>query len=388
MRCIPQKRNTSAITMVDVPRIPGTQSPADQPGKDKAKVDAEKFKKMMEVEKTDPELQKKRKRKEEAEEEKKAKAGAAPKEGPPPANVRKEQEPLRIPRGNAGADQTRSKIPSAPIPKERMPPGFEKLHQPPKIERVGHSEKGEKQRQKRPEEAPPEAEEGIAPTPAQKAAAAAEALEIDKADAEKAEQTASFIQMDEIIEETLTPHETPFEQAPPPLPPPAPGPKKEQAALSTVAPTPPPAPSAPMPLFLPAASEVPSPSAFLRPEILEMFEKMVGVLSVMHAQGLSETTIHLDSPAFQNSIFAGAKITIREYSTAPKAFNIEFQGNPQNTALFQGSVSDLMAAFQNGNYNFKINRIDTSLQASERPMFHRKEAPGEKEMGGGEGELR
>jgi hypothetical protein len=41
-------------------------------------------------------------------------------------------------------------------------------------------------------------------------------------------------------------------------------------------------------------------------------------------------------------------------------------------AAFQGNTNDLMAAFQHGNYNFRVNRLDTSL-LDERPLFKRKD---------------
>jgi hypothetical protein len=67
------------------------------------------------------------------------------------------------------------------------------------------------------------------------------------------------------------------------------------------------------------------------------------------------------------------------------AYNIQFVGSPQGVALFQGNVSDLMAAFQGGNYNFKVNRIETHLQ-SDRPLFKRKEGLGGEDKGQGQGQ--
>ncbi len=358
--------------MVDVPRVPGSTSSSEQSGKDKAKIDAEKFKKLMEVDKTDPEQQKKRKRKEESEEEAKSKALASPAKERPPVEIRKGDSSLKI--NKAGA----------PVPKDRSPPPFQKLREPPKIEKVGEAEKRQKQSQKRPEEAPPVVNaDGMAPPSPGKADATLQQTIEGITEKEQEASAALLAPMDDVIEEVLTPHETPFASMPEPPPATA---KKEQASQTPI--FSPPLPAAPIPLFLPSASEVPAPSSLLSAAMLEMFEKMVGILSVMTAGGISETTIHLDSAAFANSIFAGASIVIREFSTAPKAFNVEFQGNAQNTALFQANVTDLLAAFQNGNYNFKINRIDTSLGANDRPLFHRKEAPCEKEMGGVEGETR
>ena len=133
----------------------------------------------------------------------------------------------------------------------------------------------------------------------------------------------------------------------------------------------------------PGPEEVKAPPSFAalsmtHPIILELFEKMVGVLTVMTTARMQETTISLTSPQFASSAFYGAQIIIRESPTAPLNFNIEFQGNAQATALFQANASTLMAAFAGGNYAFKINRLETSLLEEARPFFKRKSAAGDK----------
>jgi hypothetical protein len=119
----------------------------------------------------------------------------------------------------------------------------------------------------------------------------------------------------------------------------------------------------------PPASATPAPYIYLHPTVLEYFERSVSTITVMMSTGVTETTVSLHEQS--NSIFAGAKITIREFSTAPKAFNIEFTANPEAVAIFQSNVDDLMAAFQSGGYNFKVNRIETRIG---RPLVRRKEA--------------
>ena len=96
--------------------------------------------------------------------------------------------------------------------------------------------------------------------------------------------------------------------------------------------------------------------------------------------GINETTIHLNSAEYANSRFAGSQIVIREFSTAPLAYNIELIGTPQNAALFEQNVGSLMNAFQAGHHNFTVNRIDTRLasQRPDKPVFHRKETSSEK----------
>lgn len=124
----------------------------------------------------------------------------------------------------------------------------------------------------------------------------------------------------------------------------------------------------------------PAPYAYLHPEVLEIFERMAGVMTVMTASGITETTVTLNVP--QSSRFFGAEITVREFSTAPKAFNIELAGSDAAVALFSQNANDLMAAFKAGGYNFRVNRLDTTLLSAERPLFKRKESIS---GGGGEG---
>ncbi len=134
-----------------------------------------------------------------------------------------------------------------------------------------------------------------------------------------------------------------------------------------------------------AAPETLPPYATLHPQIQELFDRMVGVMTVMNLSGMTETVITLNAPQFASSVFFGSQIIIQEFSTAPQAFNIQLNGTPQAVALFQGNADDLMAAFQAGNYNFRINRLETGHLA-ERPLFKRKEKAGGKDQdqtGGG-----
>lgn len=119
------------------------------------------------------------------------------------------------------------------------------------------------------------------------------------------------------------------------------------------------------------ASALP-PYANFPPEVQGLFERMVGVMSVMHLSGMTETVITLNAPQFASSVFFGSQIIIQEFSTAPKAFNIQLNAAPQAIALLQANTSNLMAAFQGGNYAFRVNRFETGYLA-ERPLFRRRE---------------
>jgi hypothetical protein len=155
--------------------------------------------------------------------------------------------------------------------------------------------------------------------------------------------------------------------------------KKDPSADTSTAGVPPPPPE-----HIPLAGELaptapPTPYSTMNPQMLDIFERMAGVMTVLTTTGVSETTVTLNSPQFASSVFYGTQIIIKEYSTAPKAFNIQIHGTPQAVAAFQGNTNDLMAAFQHGNYNFRVNRLETGY-LEDRPLFHRKEsASGDKQ---------
>ncbi len=109
-----------------------------------------------------------------------------------------------------------------------------------------------------------------------------------------------------------------------------------------------------LPFNLPAVTSFSSHAV----QIAELFKEMVGCMVHCKDSGIEQTSIVLDAPEFSKSLFYGAKITITEYSTAPKIYNIEFSASPEALKVFQMSASELMAAFQNGNFGFEVNRID------------------------------
>ena len=101
---------------------------------------------------------------------------------------------------------------------------------------------------------------------------------------------------------------------------------------------------------------------------------MIGTIMIMaKPSGVSRTEFLLNNPAFSTSKFYGASIEITRFSTAPGAFNIRLTGNTEAVNAFNQSIPGLMAAFHNGNFNFKINRIEAE-HSIEKPMFHRKES--------------
>jgi hypothetical protein len=138
------------------------------------------------------------------------------------------------------------------------------------------------------------------------------------------------------------------------------------------------APTIEMQLQLQKAEGIDAPAKLekiaLAPGIDTLFEKMASCMIVMNSSHETETTLFLDNPHFASSSFFGTQITIREFTTAPKAFNIEIVSNPQAIALIDASKMEMLLSFQNGHFNFTVHRFDTHIQGNEdRPLFHRKE---------------
>lgn len=130
--------------------------------------------------------------------------------------------------------------------------------------------------------------------------------------------------------------------------------------------------------------------SFLSPQTIPLFFQMVGTIYVMTATpGVSKTEILLNAPSFANSKFFGATISIEKYATAPDSLNIRLTGSNEAVTSFNQNISNLYAAFQNGNFNFRIGRI-TAEYSMEKPVFRRKESgEGRSDMGeGGEQDRR
>lgn len=120
----------------------------------------------------------------------------------------------------------------------------------------------------------------------------------------------------------------------------------------------------------------------LSPQIHNLFSRMVGTIHMMsEKEGIMKTSITLDNPQFENSVFYGSTVTLEKYSSAPQSFNIFFTGNEAAVSTIIGNTDILMEAFKKGNFNFKINRIETSYTQPSSPVFRRKGSLGDKDFG-------
>lgn len=322
--------------MADVTKIPGPMPQEPSRESREVKPGTDKFKELMKIDKSGEREKKKKKRQEESEEETKAALQAGP--------------------------STSEKVSETKKPQEF-----------PKVQKVGESEKRQSMAQKRAEEA----EETAAAEVNQKKIEAFNLEQIESAELEKKGATPSYagqIEQKEAVEEKIEAIEEKEREETAQIRKQV---KKEEAAPASPAAAP--AASALGPLFIAPAPQVAPAYTQLSSEMLALYEKMVSQIFIMQASGINETTIHLNTPEFAHSMFAGAQIVIKEYSTAPLAFNIEFLGSPQNSLYFEQNIGSLRAAFAAEDRKYSIHRIDSRLlQKEEKPHFRRKEKPSKK----------
>jgi hypothetical protein len=105
-------------------------------------------------------------------------------------------------------------------------------------------------------------------------------------------------------------------------------------------------------------------------EMEALFEKMASTMIVMTSTEESETTLYLDSPKFSSSAFFGTRITVKEFSTAPKIFNIEIASHQAALNLLATHKDALLAAFESHKLPFAIHRLDTELHGIEEHASH------------------
>lgn len=324
--------------MADVTKIPGPVPNEPSRESRQVKPGSDKFKEFMKIDKSGEREKKKKKRQEEAEEDTKA--------------------ALRT-----GAS-TPDKVSEA-----------KKAAEFKKIQAIGESEKRQSMAQKRAEESAAAQEAAAAQVNQKKI----ESLNLEKIEPSSVEKKQSSyqgqIEQQEVAEEKIEAVEKKEEHKAASL-------RKEikKETITSSSPVVTPAATTLGPLFIAPAPAVAPAYTQLSSEMLALFEKMISQIFIMQANGINETTIHLNTPEFASSLFAGAQIVIKEFSTAPLAFNIEFLGSPQNSLFFEQNIASLRAAFASEDRKYSINRIDSRLLSKqEKPLFHRKEKTSDKE---------
>ncbi|HEY2810744.1 MAG TPA: hypothetical protein VGJ00_05095 [Rhabdochlamydiaceae bacterium] len=129
----------------------------------------------------------------------------------------------------------------------------------------------------------------------------------------------------------------------------------------------------PLPVASAATSSVASTAALspLSVEVEALFEKMAATMLVMTSSGEQETTLFLDGSQFSSSPFFGTRITIKEFSTAPKVFNVEIALQQAALHLLAAHTGSLLAAFESNRFAFSVHRLTTELQ-EENSLYYRR----------------
>lgn len=325
--------------MADVTKIPGPVPNEPSRESREVKPGTDKFKDLMKIDKSGEREKKKKKRQEESEEDTKAELRTGPATSDKVSETKKTEE-------------------------------FKK------IQKIGESEKRQSMAQKRAEESAA-ADEAAAAQINQKKIEGINLEQIESATLEKKGATPSYagqIEQKEVAQEKIESIEEKEQEETLQI--------QKQVKKETTGPSSPaitPASSPLGPLFIAPPPQTAPAYTLLSGEMLALFEKMVSQIFIMQANGINETTIHLNTPEFASSMFSGAQIVIKEFSTAPLAFNIEFLGSPQNALYFEQNIASLRAAFAGEERKFSINRIESRLlQKAEKPLFHRKGKTSEK----------
>lgn len=92
--------------------------------------------------------------------------------------------------------------------------------------------------------------------------------------------------------------------------------------------------------------------ANLSPQMFELFEKMVGYITIQKEGGKTQTTVTLN---MKGSVFNGSQIILDHYSTAPNSFNVTLAGSPEAMSYFNENMEDLIAAMQQTKSSFDVN---------------------------------
>ncbi|MES2199662.1 MAG: hypothetical protein V4489_05805 [Chlamydiota bacterium] len=123
---------------------------------------------------------------------------------------------------------------------------------------------------------------------------------------------------------------------------------------SSLPPLPPPSPILDFTPQISSISTIPE-------ECLKIIDKLCSEMLVMDAESCITTTFILETDAFINSPFFGAKVTIEEYCTAPKVFNVSITAQESAITLLESQMTGFFQLLETRNFSFSIHKIDTHL---------------------------
>ena len=107
-------------------------------------------------------------------------------------------------------------------------------------------------------------------------------------------------------------------------------------------------------------------------EIVELLQNLGGDLMMMNDAGSIKTTLYCTDRFPESSLFQDMEITIEEFTSAPKVFNITLKASPQAIELSSIHLEAFMKLFQERKFGFSINRIDTEISTA-KSLFSRKD---------------
>jgi hypothetical protein len=116
-----------------------------------------------------------------------------------------------------------------------------------------------------------------------------------------------------------------------------------------------------------------TPVSSITQETLKIFDTMCSEMTIMHTEACTKTTITLRSLTLRNSPLYGSKITIEEFTTAPKLFNVTIQTKAPVMEAVQAQMAGFMNFIRNKELAFGINRLDTVLLSEEDSLHKEKE---------------
>lgn len=111
--------------------------------------------------------------------------------------------------------------------------------------------------------------------------------------------------------------------------------------------------------YEPTVQTTPAPVYTTLPaQVYELFERMVGVMSIEQHNGVSTTTVTIN---MKDSVFDGAKIILNHYDTAPNSFNLTIAAGPTGQKLISDNITGLEFALQQSNPAFRVNLAKPAL---------------------------
>jgi len=122
--------------------------------------------------------------------------------------------------------------------------------------------------------------------------------------------------------------------------------KKESDLITT------PLPMTPVEPFMPAPIGDTPAYTKLSPQVYELFEKMVGLMTIEHNQGVTTTTVTVN---MKGSVFHGAEIILGHDVAAPNAFIVTIAGSTTAQELINANWANLVAAFEQSKLAFQIH---------------------------------